>query len=321
MYLRELNSWTRGRKVSNPKKHILVIGDAIIDESIHCKATGLSLETPTLKSTFEKREISYGGAANVVNNLLHLGCTVTYIFTKGVCEYSGIFNQWKDDNLNLISFSHLGPSTVKTRFWIGKGIKKYKYLQVNRGEKYSLEQNTMDQLKDIITSVSPDLVALDDYKLGMLDNRGVVQNLITFCKQKKITIVSSSQISDGNNHYDYFKGSDMICMNEEEASRNGFNGKAVLSEELKKMSDRFMSNICVTFGEKGSAMACEGGQYFRHKGYVVDASDTCGAGDAFLAALCTKYDSKDLNFCNKWAAASTLTIGTEPPNIEVLNEL
>ena len=302
-------------------KHVLVIGDAIIDESIYCKAAGLSLETPTVKGVFEKREISYGGAANVVNNLLHLGCTVTYIFTKGVCEYSGIFKRWKHDNLNLISFSHLGPSTVKTRFWIGKGIKNYKYLQINRGEKYSLEESDVAGIKDIVSDISPDLVVFVDYQLGMLDNKEIVQNLITFCKQKDINTVSSSQTSDGDNHYDYFKGSDIICMNEEEALKNGFNENSVLVEELKKMSDKFMSDICVTLGSKGAAMVHKGDQYFYHDGYSVDAVDTCGAGDAFLAALCSKYDSKDLDFCNKWAAASTLNIGTRPPTMEVLNEL
>ena len=309
------------KEMNNATKHVLVIGDAIIDESVFCKAAGLSLETPTMKGTFEKKEISYGGAANVVSNLLHLGCVVTYIFTKGVCEYSGIFKRWKHDNLNLVSFSHLGPSAVKTRFWIGKGAKSYKHLQINRGEKYSLDESALDGIKDVIVSASPDLAVLVDYKLGMLDNEEMVQGLISFCKQREIDVVSSSQISDGNNHYHYFKGSDMICMNENEALKNGFNKDSALEEELRKMSDKFMSNICVTFGHEGAAMICEDNQYFHHDGYVVDAVDTCGAGDAFLAALCSKYDSKDLDFCNKWAAASTLNVGTKPPNMERLNEL
>ena len=41
----------------------LVVGDTIIDEDVYCKAAGLSLESPTLKTTYNMRRVNYGGAA------------------------------------------------------------------------------------------------------------------------------------------------------------------------------------------------------------------------------------------------------------------
>lgn len=43
----------------------LVVGDTIIDENVYLIANGLSLESPTIKTVFDKRSINYGGAANV----------------------------------------------------------------------------------------------------------------------------------------------------------------------------------------------------------------------------------------------------------------
>ena len=48
--------------------------------------------------------------------------------------------------------------------------------------------------------------------------------------------------------------------------------------------------------------------------------DTCGAGDAFLAALALKYEEEDLEFCNKWAAISTTRNGVYVPTLGELND-
>lgn len=42
--------------------------------------------------------------------------------------------------------------------------------------------------------------------------------------------------------------------------------------------------VCVTKGEKGALLFC-GGEFYEHPGFKVNAVDTVGAGDAFLAGL------------------------------------
>lgn len=42
--------------------------------------------------------------------------------------------------------------------------------------------------------------------------------------------------------------------------------------------------VCVTKGDKGALLFCEG-EFYEHTGFKVDAVDTVGAGDAFLAGL------------------------------------
>ena len=42
--------------------------------------------------------------------------------------------------------------------------------------------------------------------------------------------------------------------------------------------------LCVTKGEKGALLYCNG-KFYEHPGFKVNAVDTVGAGDAFLAGL------------------------------------
>ena len=75
--------------------------------------------------------------------------------------------------------------------------------------------------------------------------------------------------------------------------------------------------VCVTLGEEGSVLSSPSGAR-RQPGHKVESIDACGAGDSFLAALVAS--GEDLEFSNKWAAASTLQIGTNVPELkEVLS--
>jgi fructokinase len=46
-----------------------------------------------------------------------------------------------------------------------------------------------------------------------------------------------------------------------------------------------MEMICVTYGAKGAAVHLKDGRSIEHGGYAVKATDTTGAGDAFVAAM------------------------------------
>lgn len=46
--------------------------------------------------------------------------------------------------------------------------------------------------------------------------------------------------------------------------------------------------LCVTRGGDGACLITKSGGYVEHPGFVVDAVDTVGAGDSFLATLLDK---------------------------------
>ena len=60
------------------KKSVLVIGDSILDLNTYLTPLGFSLETPTPKYKKTGEDFSYGGAANVVENILELNASCTF---------------------------------------------------------------------------------------------------------------------------------------------------------------------------------------------------------------------------------------------------
>ena len=59
--------------------NFLIVGDTIIDEDVFLIASGISLETPTLKTVYDTRKIKFGGAANVAKQLVRCKVSVCII--------------------------------------------------------------------------------------------------------------------------------------------------------------------------------------------------------------------------------------------------
>ena len=299
-------------------KTILVLGDSIIDRDIYCESIGLSLETPTLKTKMINETYSFGGAANVVNNLLSLGCKV-YFSTAFADDYSSqIACDWNDPNLSLNIFRYNGQSVVKNRYWIERNDIIYKYLQVNQGT--PITTSAEEIYTSVVTNIDvwePDIVLLIDYRNGLFKNREHVKKIINYSQERGALVVSSSQTSSNGDNYSLFHGSDLICMNHHEATSHMPSFKPD-SEGMKALSAFMGSSVCVTLGSDGSVLY-DNGRFYKCRSAQVEVVDTCGAGDAFLAALITQYERKNLEFCNRWAALATTKKGVHVPDIKELN--
>ena len=127
------------------KKKVLVIGDLIIDSSKYGEAVGLSLESPTMKAKLINSDLTFGGSANVVNNLVELGAEVSYLTLIGN-DSSTIIPE--DDILcftqtlkEFIPIIENRKNTIKERFWIEKGNQLYKYFQLDVVDDHTLLQS------------------------------------------------------------------------------------------------------------------------------------------------------------------------------------
>ena len=105
----------------------LIVGDTIIDESIYLNAVGLSLESPTMKTTIKNRMFDFGGAANVAKGLKKFGNNVTFV-TSMKEEYCQTFESYYE--IPVKNF-YQGNDNTKSRYWITHGDETYKYLQIN----------------------------------------------------------------------------------------------------------------------------------------------------------------------------------------------
>ena len=301
-----------GGKLSN---NILVIGDSILDHDTFCTAIGLSLETPTLKSKFLGERFVFGGASNVVNNILALKNNVTYLTALADDSFHEQYKNWNNDYLQVEILPYKGQNLVKSRYWIKKGSKNYKYLQINKGTKCKTTE-LIDYTKKVISIKTYQTVILVDYNNGIFEDKKEVQELIQLLKENGMKVISSSQKSDRESRYKIFENSDLICMNEDEAAAT-LKGFELSKEKMAELSEFLNSDICVTCGANGSYYYSEE-LLVRSSSFTVKAVDTCGAGDAFLASFSV---TKDLNFANKWAAISVTKIGTQVPTMEEYNDM
>ena len=313
MLLKEYMNNKIGKNMTS--KDVMVIGDTIIDHSIYGKAVGLSLETPTMKGVYSYEEYQYGGAANVVNNLLALQKGVVFVTCASYSKYGDMIRKWSDPRLDIVCLDSEKENLVKSRYWLSRGDSYYKVMQLNRGDSALVSETQHEKILSIIKNNNPKLVVLVDYRGGMFDNPMQVKKIIDACVKEKIKVISSSQTSDKGSRHEYFKNSSLICMNKQEALE--INPSFEINEaQMVALSCLLNSKICVTLGSDGAVYYDEK-QMTIHPSPIVDVVDTCGAGDSFLAALCSSPKELNIKFSNEWAAQSVTSRSRVPVAVQL----
>jgi len=241
----------------------LVVGDTILDETIELEACGLSLESPTIKTSLVTRMTDYGGAANVAKYLSKFGRNVTFA-TSMSYEMGKIFEE--QYGVKVLNYFQ-GKNNKKTRYWVSHGDSRYKHLQINdvNGE------SSVSVLENFDLN-EYDVIAFSDYRCGFIKESFVSH----VANNAKITY-AASQVSSKEHNYGMYFDMDYIVCNEYES----------------QFTDR-ITNICVTLGSRGCMV--NGVKYFTDA--VDKPINTIGAGDCFYAALLATGDP---HFANKRA--------------------
>jgi sugar/nucleoside kinase (ribokinase family) len=122
------------------------------------------------------------------------------------------------------------------------------------------------------------------------------------------------QVSQKESQHSNYSGADMMFLNLKEldavVGRPNPEGDCIVDRVLRA-KERLRSGITLKLGRHGSATVTkDSDEYIENPAHEVRAVDTCGAGDAFLAAYAV---SEDLEFANRWAGLSTTYKGTIIP--------
>jgi bifunctional ADP-heptose synthase (sugar kinase/adenylyltransferase) len=288
-------------------KRLLVIGDSIVDVQTYCEPVGLSAETPTIVlrklATDEKRlrydEISLGGAALVVRNLLELGAKVDFLTYAGAGKDKHHIETFQSPRLTTHAIypqqMSSKPVTVKQRFWADG----YKLLQVDTRNDDPIdaatEQQAIMQYNILMGNFekSHDAVVIADYRHGFITEK--MAGL--FVKNTTDTpVYVSSQMSQQQSNHHWYEYPDAIFVTNEKENR--FSGARIEKDRV------------ITKGKLGAVRKSCGATL----AITITPVDTCGAGDAFLAAYSL---SNSLEFGNLWAGLSCTVKGANPPSVEM----
>ncbi len=304
-------------------KRILLIGDTILDVHVYGTAIGKAAETPTIVARESSTTQSLGGAFLVARNILELGGWVDMVTLVGQDEEADAVRRYGHPRFTEIAVEDLSRrTTIKKRFWVNE----YKLLQFdtldNRAISTVLMAETCDRIRQRIEGC--DAVIVSDYRHGFLTPE-LAREIVSLCSNVDKPLYVDSQLSQSTaNHAVYFGANAFVLnLHEAQAIDSDFEQFAESPAAFDRLRTLLGAGaIVVKLGADGSS-AYVNGRRFRLPGLPVHALDTCGAGDAFLAALSLaglNAPHTSLLIANHWAALSTTIRGTDPPALAALRQ-
>lgn len=294
----------------NKKPTILVVGDLIIDRTVHTRALGLSLESPTMKVQHLRTEEVPGGAANVVFALTQK------LNNKNVFFYTdeGNINDTRDQyqfehylglNSDTYWFSdHLEKTTTKERIYVSHGDNTYKYLQIthssvkSNGGEIRNEQRII-KLFEILERKNniPKCIVLSDYGTELLIPI-VVTRIAEFAKKHKIPVLAAAQYA--LNSYIFEQESFIPVLNNREYGQYiAFASSRRYEDDDEPFENN--SEVIVTSGKDGAWLP-KSNVRVKPSEVIENPKTTIGAGDYFLAGLASRVAlGEDLQMATKFA--------------------
>lgn len=308
--------------------NILVVGDVIIDRYTHGTRRGISAETPTIVANLTKEETFVGGAGLVVRNLLRLGHVATLVTPGRGVSLTNMFRLSADPispseatRLNVDQWEFEGWNVTEKRRYFVEQYKLLQYDIVNEGKwKTTDHMNFLNRVKRKI--LGNDAVVLCDNRHGTF-TKEMARGIIKECHKLDVPVYVDSQVSQSTSNHEWYSGADFIFLNEAESDAVAVKiPKGARTSQLQAIAKYLQSAIVYKRGERGCVLQL----YTRaipSVGFSVKAVDTCGAGDAFLAAFVSGPADLEqrLEAANRWAALSTTYKGTIVPRLEDLEKV
>lgn len=267
--------------------NVVVLGDLIIDEYIHCDPLGMSQEDPTIVITPIKRDLFLGGAGIVAAHAKSLGAKVDFFSVVGndaTANYArGKLKEYGVKSCLIVDESR--PTTLKQRFRThGKTL-----LRVSELRQHHLNQEQQEQMFAEISKTleKAHLLVFSDFSYGCLP-QPLVDKIATFCLKRGIPMVADSQSSSQVGDIGRFQNMLLITPTEREARlaiRNPHSGLIAVADTLKRKTKA--KHVFVTLGSEGLLIySPKNGTTNVHTdelpAFNVEPKDLAGAGDCLL---------------------------------------
>lgn len=302
---------------------VLVLGEIIIDEFVHCSLQGLTSKGKAPSTRLIKKEQHLGGSFAIARHLSSFAKSVTLASAIGnEPEIQQLIANHSSNSLHLDLQSPENYSTIIKCRYIEQQKTTQSYTQLFSIN--SLDENnvTTKEREKLLQSWEKllkqcDLVVLVDYGHGLIDDTAIelIQSQAPFLALN----CQTNSTNYGYNLITKYQRADAFCVDEQEL-RLAFSSRYGKQEELlKRLQDHLRSEQgWLTLGSTGSLAINTHGQIEITPAMIQQVKDTTGAGDAFfaLASLSAKLSLPlELgSFFGNLAGAITANIlGNEKP--------
>lgn len=296
-------------------KHILVLGDLMLDQYIRGDVERISPEAPVPVVRTAHRSEQPGGAGNVALNIVGLGARATLFAFCGddsggksleeLLQRAGVATE-------LVRIAG-HPTTCKLR--IVGGRQQMLRLDTEQTDGYSAESYAELLTKFEAAVSAADAVILSDYAKGVLTEE-VCQRAIRSARDRGIPVLVDPKQRDLSR----YRGATTICPNLSELSMaTGVSSgrlDEILSAGQKLVNDLDLEYLTATLSEKGIALL-RGDSRFIAPAAARQVFDVSGAGDTVIAtlalALAGGLDAQvAVQLANVTAGIAVSKVGTVP---------
>jgi D-beta-D-heptose 7-phosphate kinase/D-beta-D-heptose 1-phosphate adenosyltransferase len=270
-------------------KHIVVLGDVMLDEFIWGRVRRISPEAPVPVVEVDRQTLALGGAGNVVSNLIALAASPTPIGVIGADSDAERLRQAFSDlkvSTDRLVVDSSRPTTVKTRII----AHSQQVVRADRESRVPIGSETEGRVIDNFRSEieSADAIVVSDYGKGLLTLDLLGQTLPTARKRGLIVCLDPKMRS-----FAHYQPVTVITPNNQEAadaSGISIDDESSLAQAGRKLLSSIDTRaVLITRGEEGMALFIAGGPDGAEVTHIPTVArevyDVTGAGDTVVATL------------------------------------
>ena len=271
-------------------RHVVVVGDLILDEYLFGKPARISREAPVLILRFAEREVYLGGAANAANNVHALGARVTPVGVIGADgageELVALFRASGIDTEAIVTEN--GRTTpMKTRIMAGGyQATRQQVVRVDREPTGEPQPTTEDALLARLEALgtSVDAIVISDYGYGTVTPR-IFEHLKAIARRAGAVVSVDSRYQMPR-----FTGVTAATPNEAELEHLA-GGPADDERAVEKAGRQVLERLdarmlLVTRGSRGMALLeRDGATTFIPIHGTDEIADVTGAGDTVISTF------------------------------------
>ena len=267
-----------------PKVQILVVGDLMLDEYLWGKTERISPEAPVQVVDVLREDLRLGGAGNVINNLVALGCQVRILSVLGN-DADGLRLQSMLAEKRLETGDVFLDQTRKTSRKTRILASNQQMMRIDRESREDIapevEEKVLARFSDLMGQCS--VVLISDYNKGLLTEK-LLDGMIRLARRENIPVFVDPKGPD----FGKYRGATLLTPNRKEAL------KAARLEDLTDANLRLagrklvetldLEALVLTRSEEGMTL------FFRDKEVdlstrAMEVFDVSGAGDTVLSLL------------------------------------
>lgn len=263
----------------------LVIGDLMLDEYLWGRTERISPEAPVQVVEIVREDLRLGGAGNVINNLVTLGCEVHVASVLGEGDDGRLLRARLQDRqvgTEGLQFDAGRTTSRKTRI-LAAGQQMMRY---DRESRVPISPQQEERLAEYVRGAADrfQVILVSDYLKGVLTER-LLQAVIAVGKQKGIPVVIDPKGQD----YRKYRGATLLTPNRREtevASGVDITDETSLRRAARTLMDRIdLETLMVTRSEEGISIFFRDGEEVHLPTQAREVFDVTGAGDTVLSLV------------------------------------